>query len=397
MRDVLVLGGGFAGLAAVRELSGRRPPGVRVRLIDERADSIFAPLLPDAVSGRVRPEHMRFALRPFCERRGVEFVHAQVQRIDLDGPTAVTSAGEFRADALIICLGCGSNYFGNEEARRRAIGLKTIEEAARIRRAVRQIAAEASEGEGDVRHVVVVGGGYTGFEVASHVAYLLRRVTGRPYRDLRQFCRILIVDVAPQVLGNVSPRVRKWALQTIGRFGIEVRGGCTVDSFLEDGVTLSDGSRLGRAVVAWCAGVTPGPPVAELDVPRTRGGRLEVDDYLRLPGSPNVFAAGDVAGAAPPGQGGPLRMAVQFSLAEGRCAARNALRMLDRRPLHPFRAVDLGYVVPLAPGRAAGVILGWETVGRLPSALHYAMCSIRSWSWANGSGVLLDLVRGGEA
>jgi NADH dehydrogenase len=244
---------------------------------------------------------------------------------------------------------------------------------------------------------VVVGGGYTGFEVASHVAYRLHMMTGRPYRELRRLCSITIVEKAPEVLRNVSPRVREWAVQIIHRFGVEVRTRCSVEAFAEDGVTLSDGSRLERAVVAWCAGVTPGSPVAELDAPRTRGGRLEVDECLCLPGAANVFAAGDVAGATLAGEEGPLRMAIQFSLAEGRCAAGNALRTLDRKPLQPFRATDLGYLVPLAPGRAAGVVLGWEGVGRLPSALHYAMCSIRSWSWANRLGIPLDLMRGGGA
>jgi NADH dehydrogenase FAD-containing subunit len=110
-----------------------------------------------------------------------------------------------------------------------------------------------------------------------------------------------------------------------------------------------------------------------------------------------VFAAGDVAGPVLPGHDGPLRLAVQFSIAGGRCAARNVLRSTTGEPQRPFRAKDLGYVVPLAPGQAAGVVLGLEMVGRAPSLLHYMMCAARSWAWSDRVGILVDLLRRGEA
>ncbi|MFO8007267.1 MAG: FAD-dependent oxidoreductase [Candidatus Brocadiia bacterium] len=388
---IIILGGGFAGLAAVGELARRGPPGLAVHLVDRSEDSEFSPLLPDLISARVSARHMRHPLRPHCERLGARFTQAHVRRIMPDEVAVETDAGRFSADALLICIGCENNYFGDQQARAASIGLKTLEEGLALRRETRRWAERLLAGAPSP--VVVVGGGYTGFEIASHIAYTLRRLTGRTYDELRRACPLLIVDKAPQPLGNVSGSVRDWAVELIAQFGIELRTGCTVERFEEDGVALSDGTQLPGALVAWAAGVTPGEAVGALEAPKGRRGRLEVDEFLRLPGRERVFAAGDVAAAVRPGDDGPLRMAVQFSLAGGVRAARNALRALAGATLEPFAPPDLGYVVPLAPGKGAGVVMGWEVRGRLPSLLHYAMCSARSWSWKDRFGVLADLLR----
>ncbi|NIM71200.1 FAD-dependent oxidoreductase [Hydrogenophaga sp.] len=388
---IAILGGGFAGLAALGELARHGPPGLAVHLVDRREDSVFSPLLPDLISARVSARHMRHPLRPHCEGLGARFTRTEVQRILPEEVAVETDAGRFGADALLICLGCENNYFGDEQARAGSIGLKTVEEGLTLRRETRRCAERLLAG--GRCPVVVVGGGYTGFEVASHVAYALRRLTGRTYDELRRACPLLIVDKAPGPLQNVSGAVRRWAVELIGKFGVELRTECTVERFGKDGVMLSDGTQLAGALVAWAAGVTPGRAVDGLEASKGRGGRLEVDRFLRLRGAQRVFAAGDVAAAIPPGRETPLRMAVQFSLAGGRQAGRNTLRALAGEELEPFEPTDLGYVVPLAPGEGAGVVLGRETWGRLPSMLHYAMCSVRSWSWENRFGILADLRR----
>ncbi len=388
---VTVLGGGFAGLAAVGELVRLGGSDLTVRLVDRRENSVFAPLLPDAVSTRIRTECMLYPLADHCARLGVEFVHATVQSVNRLSGRVETDAGTLTGDATLICLGCENNYHGSDAARRHAVGLKTVEEARAIRNAVLSY-AEAIEGEpsGEVGHIVVVGGGYTGFEAASHAAYLLKRRLGLPYDEIAERCPIRIVELADRVLANCSDNLASRALELIGEFGIEVQTGCTVEDFIESGVRLTDGTFLENATVVWAAGVRAGDAVAGIESPKGRGGRLEVDDYLRLPGSARVFAAGDVAAARVPDKEEPLRMAVQFSLAGGRRAAQNAWLGLCGKALKPFRPTDLGYVVPLAPGKGAGSVLGREIVGRAPSWLHYLMCSYRSWGWGNRLNVARD-------
>ena len=391
--SILVLGGGFAGLAAVRELARHRRRGgeLNVRLIDRRPYSVFSPLLPDLISQRVRPEHICLPLEPHCRRMGVEFTQANVESITPEQGRVETDAGEFSADYVIICLGCESNYYGNSEMEARAIGLKSLEEAHSIRERAREMAQGPAASIGPA-HLVVVGGGYTGFEVASHAAYLLHTLTGRPYTGLRPVCRIMIAEKGDEPLKNCPPRVRRWAVELIQGYGIEVCTGTTLDAFEgERAVRLSDGSVLRDATVVWAAGVTPGTACASLQAPKTGGGRLLVNQYLRLHDTPNAFAAGDVAGPTPPGAQQALRMSVQFSLAGGTVAASNVVRSILGKPLLPFHPSDPGYVVPLAPGQGAGVVLGRELVGRIPQILHYLMCALRSWGCRNRWGVLSDL------
>jgi NADH dehydrogenase len=391
---ILVLGGGFAGLAAVDRLARRRGSDkLDVRLIDRRDESVFSPLLPDLISARVRSRNILHPIAPHCRRRGAEFVQARVLRVEPDPPRALTDRGTHEADFIIVCLGCETNYFGDEAMAAAAPGLKSVSEGRAIRRRALE-RFDAASAAGERARFFVVGGGYTGFEAASHLAFALARHGRLALPQLPDRASVAILEKSDQPLRNCSPRVRRWACELMRRWGIEVRTGTTVSQATSDGrVCLSDGTAVDRAMAVWAAGVAPGEAVAGLDAPRVAAGRLAVDPYLRAGPSGRVFAAGDVAG--PAADGGVLRMSVQFSLLGGAAAADNAVRAMRGEPLRRFAPLDPGYLVPLAPWRAAGVVLGRELTGRLPAALHYSLCLFRSWSWQDRAGVLLDLCRKG--
>ncbi|MFW6066277.1 MAG: FAD-dependent oxidoreductase, partial [Planctomycetota bacterium] len=162
-------------------------------------------------------------------------------------------------------------------------------------------------------------------------------------------------------------------------------------SFDGDSVRLTDGRTPANALVVWSAGVAPGEASAALEA-SNGGRRLEVDEHLRVAGCQRMFAAGDVAAATRPGESTPLRMGVQFSISGGRLSARNILRAIGGRELLTFNPLDPGYLVPLAPGRAAGVVLGREFRGRFPYLLHYFMGMARSWGRRNRFGLLGDML-----
>lgn len=386
--DVLVLGGGFAGLAAVNALTRRGGDAVRVRLVDRCRDSVFSPLLPDLVSGRISPASAAYPLAPHCKRRGVELVRAEVSSFDPGACTVETDAGTLKADYVICCLGCETNYFGNEQAKRHAPGLKSLAEAETIRRTVATVGRRG----GGPSSVLVVGGGYTGFETASHVAQRLHHRLHLPFARLRERVDVRILELADTCLRNLSPPAREWGMRVICDFGVGVETQNTVSEFRDaHTVTLKDGRTVRDTLVVWTPGVTPGRATAGLDKPRSAGGRLAVDRDLRLGGCERCFAAGDVAGPVDRRTGRPLRMGVQFSLGGGAHAAEGVLRCIADREPAAFEPFDPGYVLPLAPGKGAGRILGVEMRGFVPLALHYVMSVFRSWNAANRLGVVKDL------
>jgi NADH dehydrogenase len=397
--EVLILGGGFAGLSAAITLSKcrRDESEVRIRLVDRLGHNVFLPLLPDVISGMVRPEHICHDLAGHCGRLGVDFVEAEVRKISLSDRRVQTSRGEFRCDYLVLALGSVTNYYGNDTVREHTFGFKTVREALAIAHEATALVEKAEAAHPmhpeERARVLIVGGGYTGFEIAGAIAKLIHIRTRHPYPRLRELLRISILEKNDTSLPHSSSRVQEWVLDLVKNYDIDVRTRTTVKTFpAPRTVELSDGSVLEDAMVVWTAGVRPAPVLDELTSARLHDRRLTVDPYLRLPDDPTVFAAGDVAGVIPPGRNSPLYMGVQFSLRGGYYAALNILRSIRKKPLIVFDPVDAGYLVPLAPGQAAGEVLGREVHGRIPCWMHYALCVFRSWNWHNRWSVFRDFV-----
>jgi NADH dehydrogenase len=386
---VLVLGAGFAGRAAAARLA--RSGRVRVRLIDARPASEFNPLWPDVISGQVRPGTTRADVAGLCRSLGIDFLQTPVRRIDPGAQQVLTDAGAYSADFLLCCLGSQTNRFGRRDVCLHALVLNSTDQAMAIRRQALVLMGQSLR-HGEGFNLVVVGGGFTGLEVASHLMRLVRRqeaLVGAPLGG-----RVIVVEHGARLLSGLEQRMDVWARQLMGQMGVEVRTGQTLERF-EDGpsVCLSDGTVLPRAMVVWATGVMPADPLGEMDLPRTSNRRLAVDATLRVSGYDRFFAAGDVAGAIPPGQEAPLRQGVQFSLAGGRCAADNILADIRHRRPRTFDPVDPGYVVPIAGGVGVGRILRRPRHGRWPYYLHCFMSVVRSRSWRNRFDLLADLAR----
>ncbi|MFW5839133.1 MAG: NAD(P)/FAD-dependent oxidoreductase [Planctomycetota bacterium] len=388
-KRVIVLGGGFAGQQALRILA-RKGHRIERVLIDRRRTGEFAPLYPDLISGRVSARSLTVPLDDYARAKGAHFVRASVK--DIQAGRVETDRGLFQADAILLATGCVTNWYGNGSARQHAFGLKSNLEGLRLGREIQRRYVEARD-EGRPCRVLIVGGGYTGFEAAGHAHLLLSRLQRRDRwaRDLPIEIRIL--DIAPRVLSMIDDDLAGPAVRLIESMGVDVQTGLTVESIAADRrAVLSDGSEVDNALVVWTAGVTPGAEAANLDVEKRAQGRLGVDQYLRLPGQETLFAAGDVAGALG-NDGQPLRMGVQFSIAAGSAAARNIVAALAGRKCKAFRPLDPGYVVPLARTSGAGDILRLRKYhGPLPFFLHYFMCIARNWTVKKRLFLLADLL-----
>jgi len=387
LSKILVIGGGFAGLAAVERFSWGRHHH-EVVLIDVRNSSHFLPLLPDIVGKPIIPHTLAYSLKNAAQRWKFRFVQAVVQSVDLSSKSVITDKGKEFFDALLIASGSETDFRNRESLRGKSFSLDCIDDAVRIRDSVVS---------NDHAHYVVCGGGYTGVEIASNLQHLIRR------KKLDQ--KVSLIGRGKILCPSLPGKHGLYLANELRRSGVEVCLSTTVVDKKGDQVDLSDGSNIRNAKLVWTAGVCTAPYVQNLPFPKNRQGRLEVDPFLAVgsywsspvdtqtqperqhPTKPFVeseeciFAAGDAAGF--PNNGGLLRMGIQFSLTQGWHAAGNILRRLDGTALVPYRPFDPGWVVPLANHRGCGTIFGVTTFGRLPVFLHYFMSVVRSIGFDN--------------
>jgi NADH dehydrogenase len=351
---VVIVGGGFGGLAAARAL--RRAP-VRLTLVDRRNHHLFQPLLYQVATAGLSPGDIAVPIRRILRRqRNATVLLAEATGIDPRNRQVILSDGEIPYDYLIVATGATHSYFGHEEWRRAAPGLKTIEDALEMRRRI-FLAYEAAERETDPGRrrawltFVVAGGGPTGVELAGALAEISRRVLRRDFRriDPRQ-ARIVLLEAGPRILPTFDPRLSEAAARLLRRLGVEVRTGSPATSIDEAGVRTGAETIPARTVL-WAAGVLASPLARSLGVPLDRAGRVPVRPDLSLPGAPEAFVIGDLAALEIDGRAVPgvAPAAVQ----EGRHAARNIRRVLRGQPREPFRYRDEGSLATI--GRAAAV------------------------------------------
>jgi NADH dehydrogenase len=351
---VVIIGGGFGGLTAARAL--RRAPA-RITLIDRRNHHLFQPLLYQVATAGLSPGDIAVPIRRILRRqRNATVLLAEATGIDLRHRKVLLSDGEIPYDYLIVATGSTHSYFGHEEWRRAAPGLKTIEDALDMRRRifVAYEAAERATDPGTQRAwltFVVVGGGPTGVELAGALAEISRRVLHRDFRriDPRQ-ARIILLEAGPRILPTFDAGLSEAAVRLLRRLGVEVRTGSPATSIDEAGV------RTGAAVIPartilWAAGVQASPLARTLGVPLDRAGRVPVLPDLSIPGAPEALVIGDLAALQIDGR--PVPGVAPAAMQEGRHAARTILRDLRGQPREPFRYRDEGSLATI--GRAAAV------------------------------------------
>ncbi len=368
---VVIVGAGFAGVHAARRLTRRTNGAGEVVLINPTDYFLYLPLMPEVAAGILDPRRIAVPLPTVCP--DAKLLLGTVDEIDVHRRQVWVVDGEGNRrtvgyDRLLVTAGSVNKLLPIPGVSQHAHGFRSIAEALYLRdHLIRQIelaAATDERAERDARCTfVVVGAGYTGTEVAAQGQLLTHDVAQRR-ADLRdQPIRWLLLDRAPQVLPELSPRLSVTADRTLTRRGVEIRSGTSVEKATPDGVRLSDGEFVPTRSLIWCVGVRPDPLVEQLGLPTTAG-RLTVDEYLTVPGHPEIFACGDIA-AAPdrtrPGQLTP--MTAQHAVRQGKRAARNIAASLGHGRRRAYRHRDLGFLVDLGGAKAAANPLGLPLSG----------------------------------
>jgi NADH:ubiquinone reductase (H+-translocating) len=362
---VVIIGGGFGGLNAARELS-RRP--LRVTLVDRRNHHLFQPLLYQVATAALSPADIATPLRHILSaRRNVTVFLAEVERVDLAAHRVILTDGELAYDAVIVAAGASHSYFGHEEWEFAAPGLKSLEDALEIRRRV-LLAYEAAERCEDATErqallrFVVVGGGPTGVELAGALAEISRQTVAADFRmiDPTQ-AQILLLEAGPRVLPSFPEALSRKAEAQLRRLGVEVRTRAPVTNVSPDAVWVGGEQIRSRAIV-WAAGVAASPLGRSLGVTLDRAGRVVVEADLSLPGYPEAFVIGDLAAFVHQG-GQPLPGLAPVAIQQGRAAAQNVWRRLTGRPTERFRYRDKGSIATIGRASAVAVFRGLHLSG----------------------------------
>src|SRR6202451_3238764 len=375
---VVIVGGGFGGLAAAQAL-GRAP--VAVTLIDRKNYHTFQPLLYQVATAGLSPGEIAAPIRSILRhRKNTEVLMSEVTGFDLENRFVEMPDGKIPYDYLIVAAGASHAYFGHDDWEPFAPGLKTIEDAIEIRRRV-LLAFELAEnqavhgGPPTPLNFAVVGGGPTGVELAGTLAEISRHALAHEFRSIDpKMAHILLLEGGPRILPAYAEDLSRSAQEQLQHLGVEVRTSSVVTQ-IEPGAIHVGETRLAATVILWAAGVVASPLGKKLGVPVERAGRVLVHTDLSLPGHPEVFVIGDLAalkdengkllpGVAPvalqqgnyvakiirheinSGQGGPSKLGVPVLAPLARSG-----EGADTRP--PFHYWDKGSLATI--GRAAAV------------------------------------------
>ncbi|HKA97873.1 MAG TPA: NAD(P)/FAD-dependent oxidoreductase [Streptosporangiaceae bacterium] len=374
-RRVVIAGGGFAGFHAARRLARLAKGNLDVVLVNPTDYFLYLPLLPEVEAGILDPRTVAAPLASTSP--GVRHVLGAVTDIDTDGRQLAVRDPEGNRrtvgyDQLVIALGSVNKLLPIPGVADYAHGFRSLAEAMYLRdHLLRQIElADLSDdrAEREARCTfVVVGAGYTGTEVAAS-GQLLTAIAARHRPGLAgQKLRWILLDLAPRVMPELDPRLSATASKVLSERGIEIRTGTSVDHASADGVKLSDGEFVPTSSLIWCVGVRPDPMVARLGLPMQRG-RLTVDEYLTVPGHPELYACGDAAAVPDLTRPGSVTaMTAQHAQRQGKLVANNIAAFYGlggrRTRRRPYRHHDLGFVVDLGGLKAAADPLGVRLSG----------------------------------
>ena len=354
---VIVVGGGFAGVASAKGLAGKK--GVRVTLLDKNGYHQFQPLLYQVATAELTPRDIAFDLEGLLQDdENVEIRKSEVVSADPEARSVSLADGStIEGDVLVLAAGSQPNFFHTPGAEEFTFPLYSLDNAERIRSRVLQLFQDASEKpelvDQGALNFVVVGGGATGVESAGALAELVHNVMPHVHEHLAiAGARVVLVDLGHAVLAPFSDEAHAYAAKQLQRRGVELKLGVSAKEIAADHVTLSDGTTIKTHLTVWGGGLMAAPLSAELGLTPGRGRRLDVQPDLTVEGFPGVYALGDFANI-PSGDERGLPQLGSVAQQSGAWAARNILAGVEGKTAQPFHYHDKGIMAMI--GRKAAV------------------------------------------
>ena len=359
MKRVVIVGGGFAGLHLIRRLEGRlRPDEMQLTLIDRANFHLFTPLLYQVATGELPPHAVAYPLRVPLARAGHRFVRAEVESIDLAARIVRSTEGEFPYDHVVIVPGSVTNDFGIPGVNENARTVKWLSDGRALRHRILSMFEDAgaepdAKKRRELLSFAIVGAGPVGVELAASMRDLMDHTLRGIYPtiDFDHEPHITLIDGADRVLPQMARKLTEIAARRLAKLGVEIRLGTLVSEVTADGIATRAGPFLRASTVIWAGGVRANPLLAPLDVPKTKDGRLIVDQFLRVDGRDDVVSFGDAAAFDFGGR--PLPMLAQVAVLQAPAAAKNLAHLIRGEGLEPYVYHRKGDLVALGRTSAA--------------------------------------------
>jgi NADH:ubiquinone reductase (H+-translocating) len=400
---VVVVGGGFAGLNAVRVLARS---GARVTLVDMNVYSTFQPLLYQVATAGLTSSDVAYPLWMAAGRKGARFRKGELSGLDTDRRVvSLADRTELKYDYLIIATGVSAAFYGVPGAAENAMSLYTRRDAIALRnRLIHEFERREQGLAGPELDVTIVGGGATGVELAGTVAELRNIALHAAFPDLdRDAMRVRLIEMGPALLAPYRPSLRDYARQQLVNRGVDVLLNTAIKEVKPGSVLLADGSEHRSDLTVWAAGIAAPAAAWNSALPRGHGGRIDVGPDLRVTGQDRVFAVGDVSVSTQH----PVAQLAQPAIQQGRHAAGQVARLAAGQPTEPFRYHDLGTMATI--GRRSAVVelprgirlrgtlawLAWlalhlvDLLGGRNRLVTLVNLSWRYLTWGRGGGIIV--------
>lgn len=357
--NIVIVGGGFAGMNLAKQLS--KDKSLNITLIDKNNYHFFPPLIYQVATAFIETSIITYPFRKmFSRAHNFRFHYGGLESVDTQQKIVSTASGKVPYDYLILAMGTETNYFGMENVEKYAVPMKTIDDAINLRNHILRNGERAAQEHNDEERakfstIVISGGGPTGVELAGMLAYMNKKILAKEYPEFSQDgkMRIVLVDMAPTLLGPMSKKSQQEAFEVLQEMGVEVKLNTGVKDYIDGKVLFADGTSIETDTLIWSSGViakeAPGLPKEAIG----RGRRILVDEYNMVKGLPDVFAIGDIClqttdAAFPNGHPQLAQVAIQ----QGILLAENLVNLIEKRPLKAFKYVDKGSMAIITKNKA---------------------------------------------
>ena len=356
---VVILGGGFGGLAAARALY----KSAEVTVVDRHNFQTFLPLLYQVSTAGLAADHVAYPIRGALRKTNIKFRMGSPISIDHKNQEVKLDSSEvLQFDHLIVALGSVSADFGIPGVNEYALGMKTVHEALTIRAEIMRRFEDLCRFEDETKlSISVIGGGPTGVEMAGAIAELIRGPLKSDQANAAAHIQVSLIEAGPRLLPPFAPSLSARTKKDLEKLGVKVLLNTAVKAIEHRKIILKDDSLLNSEITIWAAGVKGSDAMAQLNLP-TNGNRVAVEPTMQVKNYPNIWALGDIAGALGK-DGRPLPMVAPVAIQQGKFIAKQIARLMAKKPLTDFKYLDKGSMATIGRNKAVVQVKGLKISG----------------------------------